>query len=87
MSVRRVFALMSEEGEVRPGPSVLAEREREVLRHYAAGKPYARVAASLGVSTVTVRNTIYRIQHKLGVGSKQEIVVWAARNGVLDEGG
>ncbi len=86
-AVRRVFELMSEDGELRSGPGVLTAREREVLRHYAAGKPYAAVAESLGVSTITVRNTIYRIEQKLGVGSKQEIVVWAARNGLLDDDG
>ena len=34
---------------------------------------------------VTVRDTIYGIQSKLGVGSKQEMVVWAVRNGLLDD--
>ena len=32
----------------------------------------------------TVRNTIDRIQHKAGVGSKQEMVIWAVRAGLLD---
>ena len=44
----------------------------------------ARIAEALGVSMVTVRNAIYRIQNKLGVESKQEIVVWAVQNGLLD---
>ena len=34
---------------------------------------------------MTVRNTIYRIQAKLRVNSKQELVVWAVRNGLLDD--
>ena len=34
---------------------------------------------------MTVRNAIYRIQRKLGVGSMQELVIWAVRNGLLDE--
>ena len=33
---------------------------------------------------VTVRNTVYRVKDKLRVESKQEIVVWAVRNGLLD---
>ena len=33
----------------------------------------------------TVRNAVYRVQDKLGVESKQEIVVWAVRNGLLDD--
>ena len=36
-------------------------------------------------STVTVRNTVYRIQEKLGVKNKQELVIWAVRNGLLDD--
>ena len=30
------------------------------------------------------RNAIYGIQEKLGAKSKQDIVVWAVRNGMLD---
>ena len=33
---------------------------------------------------VTVRNSIYRIQEKPGVDSKQEVVVWAVHNGLVD---
>ena len=33
----------------------------------------------------TIRNAVYRIQEKLGVATKQEIVVWAVRNGLLDD--
>ena len=39
----------------------------------------------MGISPITVRNTVYRIEQKLGVTTKQEIVVWAVRNGLLDE--
>ena len=67
-----------------PGPKVLTVREREVLIHFARGNSYAAIAEDLGVNTVTVRNAIYRVQDKLGVESKQEIVVWAVRNGLLD---
>ena len=38
-----------------------------------------------GNSTVTVRNNIYRIQDKLGIGTKQELVIWAVRNGLVDD--
>ena len=34
---------------------------------------------------MTIRNAIYGIQGKLGFGSKQEVVVWAVRNGLLDD--
>lgn len=84
-AIRRAFKLLRGGAHLMPGPNVLTEREREVLTHFARGKPYARIGETLGIGTVTVRNTIYRIQNKLGVQSKQEIVVWAVRNGLLDD--
>ena len=63
---------------------MLTENEREILTLFAKGLSYAKIADTKKVSKVTVRNVIYRIQDKLRVGSKQEIVVWAVRNGLLD---
>ena len=34
---------------------------------------------------MTVRNTLYRVQDKLGIKTKQELVIWAVRNGLLDD--
>ena len=82
--VRRVFRRLRGGTVLMPASKALTVREREVLKHFAKGKPYARIAEALGVSTVTVKNAIYRIQDNLGVASKQEIVVWAVRNGLLD---
>ncbi|MYH41503.1 MAG: response regulator transcription factor [Chloroflexi bacterium] len=84
-AVRRVFALIRGETGVMPGKNVLTAREREVLTHFARGESYAGIAERLGVTMVTARNAIYRVQDKLGVKSKQEIVVWAVRNGLLDD--
>ena len=36
---------------------------------------------------MTVRNTLYRIQHKLKVKTKQGLVVWAVQNGLMDDVG
>ena len=83
-AVSRVFKLIRDGSAMMPGPKALTEREREVLTHFASGKSYARIAEALGVSMVTVRNTIYRVRDKLGIASKQEMVVWAVRNGLLD---
>ena len=33
---------------------------------------------------MTVRNTLHRIQNKLGIETKQELVIWAVRNGLVD---
>ena len=59
--------------------------EREILTLFASGRSYAQIAEARGNKTVSVRNAVYRIQDKVGVHSKQELVVWAVRNGLLDE--
>ena len=46
---------------------------------------YARIAEQRGIRPVTVRNAIYGIQEKLGVMSMQGLVLWTARNGLLDD--
>ena len=88
-TVRRVFLSIREDRfpESQQGLGLLSEREQEVLRMFAAGMSYADIARRSGNSPTTVRNTVYRVQDKLGVCSKQEMVVWAVRNGLLDEGG
>ena len=86
-SVRRVFRLIRDEGTATAVPDILTVREREILTRFATGKSYSQIAKERGVSMTTVRNAIYRVQDKLGVRSKQEIVVWAVRNGLLDEEG
>ena len=63
----------------------LTEREREVLTLFASGRSYADIAKVHGNSPSTVRNTIYRIQDKLCTGSRQGLVAWAVRNGLLDD--
>ena len=55
-----------------------------MISHFALGESYTRIAETLCISTTTVKNTFYRIQDKLGVETKQEAVVWAAQNGLLD---
>ena len=84
--VRRVFEGIrrgAEPEEDEDGP--LTQREREILALFCQGISYARIAESRGVRPVTIRNAIYAIQSKLGFGSKQEVVVWAVQNGLLDD--
>ena len=86
-AIRRVFALIR--GQREPGmqrtPDALTGREREILRLFVSGRSYAEIAEARGNSKVTIRNAIYRIQEKLGVRTKQEVIVWAVRNGLLDD--
>ena len=61
------------------------DREKEIVRMFASGMSHTQIAEARGNKVVTVRNSIYRIQEKLGADTKQEILVWAARNGLLDD--
>ena len=86
-AVRRVFAMIRGERGLtsRRATEKLTALERETLTLFASGRSYGEIAAERGNSTVTVRNTINRIQDKLGIRTKQELVIWAVRNGLLDD--
>ena len=86
-AVRQVFAIIRGARKlVSRQPLVkLTTLERAVLTLFASGRSYVEIAQARGNSTVTVRNTIYRIQDKLGIKTKQELVIWAVRNGLLDD--
>ena len=85
--VREVFALVRGDRELASlqAADKLTALERETLTLFASGKSYTRIAEARGNSTVTVRNNLYRIQDKLGIGTKQELVIWAVRNGLVDD--
>ena len=86
-AVKEVFAMVRGERRLasRQASDELTALEREHLTLFASGKSYTEIAEARGNSTVTVRNTFYRIRDKLGVKTKQELVIWAARNGLLDD--
>ena len=67
------------------GPDLLTTRETELLRLFCRGLSYAQISAAAEVGQSTVRNTLDRVQHKAGAGSKTEMVVWAVRAGLLDD--
>ena len=85
--VREVFAMLRGERNLasRQPSAKLTALEREVLTLFAGGRSYAEIAEARGNSTVTVRNTLYRIQDKQGIKTKQGLVVWAVRHGLLDD--
>ena len=85
--VRRVFARIRREAKAAEAAErdELTEREKEMLASFCRGMSYAAIAEARGVKPVTIRNALYGIQSKLGLGTKQEIVVWAVRNGLLDD--
>ena len=86
-AVRGVVAAVRSVSAARDGADAagLTAREREILVSFAGGMSYTRIAEQRGVKPVTVRNAIYGIQQKLRVTSMQGLVLWTARNGLLDD--
>lgn len=61
----------------------LTRRESEVLGLLATGLANAKIAEVMGISVTTVRNHIDHLLTKLGVHSKLEAVVYAARHRIV----
>ena len=71
--VRRVFTGIRS-GRQGEEEADLTPREKEILASFSQGMSYTAIAAAREVKPVTIRNAIYTIQVKLGLGTKQEIV-------------
>lgn len=65
------------------GPGALSTREREVLALMAEGLANKQIAPRLGISEHTVKAHVAAVFGKLGVGTRAEAVVTAARRGLL----
>ena len=61
---------------------VLTEREREILRMVAAGKPNKQIAAELVISERTARTHVSNILRKLDLASRTQAALWAVREGL-----
>jgi len=64
----------------------LTEREKEILKLFAEGMTYEEIGEVRNNSPLTVRNAVYSIQKKLGFKTRQQMVVWTVRIGLLDGG-
>jgi DNA-binding NarL/FixJ family response regulator len=64
-------------------PAVLSERELEVLKLLAYGKPNAEIARDLFLSPHTVRNHISNILSKLQIANRTEATAYAIRSGLV----
>ncbi len=64
----------------------LTDREREVMALVAAGLPTQAMTERLGVSAHTVRSHVHSILRKLDLGSRLEVVSYAARHGLGPDG-
>ena len=82
--VKRVFVRIRS-GSTAKDEDYLTPREEEILASFSRGMSYTAIAKAREVKPSTIRNAIHTIQVRLDVSSKQEIVVWAVRNGLLDD--
>lgn len=65
-----------------PGPAVLSQREREVLKYIAHGDNTKAIASLLQISPKTVESHRQHIMRKLGVPSVAELTRYAVRHGL-----
>lgn len=83
-AVKLLVARQSDlEEDGRPG---LSAREREVLRYTARGFSNQEIGARLFISPKTVDTYRSRVMTKLDIHRRSELVDYALRNGLLDEG-
>lgn len=64
--------------------TALTERERAVLRELATGRSNKEIAASLAISTTTVKGHVASILSKLGVEDRTQAAIYAVRNGLVE---
>ena len=62
----------------------LTARELEVLRLLGEGEANKSIAASLGISERTARTHVSNILAKLGLSSRTQAALWAAREGIAE---
>ena len=66
--------------------ATLTEREREILKLFAGGLTYQEIGEIRTNSALTVRNAVSGVQRKLGFKTRQQMVLWAVRAGLVDGG-
>lgn len=67
-------------------PEKLTERETDVLRLLALGKTNKEIASTLHISETTAKSHVSNILAKLGVPSRTQAALYAARIGLVPEG-
>ena len=65
-------------------PGGLTQRELEVVQLLGQGRSNREIADALVISVRTVDRHVENVLGKLGLGSRSQVVVWAAQNGLLE---
>jgi DNA-binding NarL/FixJ family response regulator len=65
------------------GPETLTQRETEVLRLLAEGNSNKQIARALGVTEQTVKTHVHNLLGKLGMLSRTQAALYAARLGLI----
>jgi DNA-binding NarL/FixJ family response regulator len=81
-------AVVAARTERTPSPSLLTDREREVLVLLASGLSNKQIGHRLGISEKTVKTHLTNIFQRIGARDRTQAALWAERHGVLrpDEG-
>jgi DNA-binding NarL/FixJ family response regulator len=88
-ATRALLAMGSPTGDGRGRPpqlEVLTDREREILRHVAAGAGNDEIAALLHLSPATVKTHVGRIMSKLDAHERAQLVIVAYESGLVSAG-
>ena len=63
----------------------LTDREKGILKLFTEGLTYQEIGEIRNNSALTVRNAVSGVQKKLGFKTRQQMVIWAVRAGVVDD--
>ena len=83
---RLARAVRSPSGDASERLEALTDREREILKLFAEGLTYQEIGEIRNNSGLTVRNAVSGVQRKLGFRTRQQMVLWAVRSGLVDGG-
>ena len=83
---RLARAVRSPSGDASERLETLTDRERAILKLFAEGLTYQEIGEIRNNSGLTVRNAVSAVQRKLGFRTRQQMVLWAVRAGLVDGG-
>ena len=82
---RLARAVRSPSGDASERLETLTDRERDILKLFAEGLTYQEIGEIRNNSGLTVRNAVSAVQRKLGFKTRQQMVLWAVRAGLVDD--